>query len=147
LKDFAGKTGYGVTGILAPTGTALDLTHIVLKSALGALPAGTVLKAIDDQGSLKLFYAGDLAQLPDVIKNSFPKTSASVIEENGKSYIPVYIGSDEAAMMREKKLFQNAGDTIDGFFGNDVYVAGVLRKTGTVFDLLHYIPRDMNVAL
>ena len=118
-----------------------------MKSALNALPAGTVLKAIDDQGSLKLFFAGDLALLPETVKNAFPKTSASELTKNGKSYLPIYIGSDEAAMMREKKLFQNTGDTIDGFFGNDVYVAGVLRKTGTVFDLLHYIPQNMKVSL
>jgi hypothetical protein len=147
LEDFAGKTGYSVTGILAPTGTVLDLAHIISKAAFSTLPTGTVLKAIDDQGSLKLFYAGDIAQLPDDIKKGFPEKSVTSIEKNGKIYVPIYVGSEEAAMMRQKKLFNKTGDTIDGFFGNNVYVAGVLPQSGTVFDLLHYIPRDMTVSL
>lgn len=147
LEDFAGKTGYAVTGILAPTGTVLDLTHIVSKEALRTLPVGIVLKAIDDQGVLKLFFAGDIAQLPDEILQLFPKEPVSVLVKDGKSYVPVYIGSEEAAMMREKKLFQTAGDTIDGFFGNDIYIAGVLPRLGTIFDLLHYIPQNMNISL
>jgi hypothetical protein len=147
LEEFAGKPGYIVTGILAPTGTVLDLAHITKKSNLSALPAGTVLTVIDDAGALKLFYSGDTAALPEELRTAIEGKKPVPLTKNGKIYTPIYIGFAEAAMMRENKLFQNEGDTIDGFFGNDVTIAGVLPKSDSVFDLLHYIPAGMQVAL
>ncbi|MDD5054788.1 MAG: heavy metal translocating P-type ATPase [Candidatus Peribacteraceae bacterium] len=147
LKEFAGRPGYAVTGILAPTGTILDRAHITRKPTLNLLPSGTVLQVIDDLGALKLFYAGDTELLPEVIRNEFPQSPLSVLVKNEKIYSPIFIGWDEAQMMRDLKLFNKTGDTIDNFFGNDIYVAGILPQSGTIFDTLHYLPKGMNVSL
>ncbi len=146
LKDFAGQKSYSVTGVLAPTGTVLDLAHITQKTALTSLPAGVVLKAIDDKGALKLFYAGDLTLLPDTMKKIIAGSERSNRTKDGKTYRPLFLGAQEAAMMRSKNLYKDVGDTIDNFFGNSVYVAGVFPQSGTVLDLLHYIPQNMNVS-
>jgi hypothetical protein len=58
---------------------------------------------------------------------------------DGVTYQPVLIGSAEAAMMREEKLFSQPGDTISGFFGQDVIVVGVLEETGTSLDMMHVV--------
>lgn len=147
LEEFAGVPGYRVTGILAPTGTALDLAHVVRRSVLSSLPPGVPLQVIDDAGALKFFYGGDMSILPENLRNAITKKPALSIVREGKNFAPIYIGSTEAAMMREKKLFRNPGDRIEGFFGNDVYIAGVLPETGTVLDQFHFIPAGMRVRL
>jgi hypothetical protein len=43
-------------------------------------------------------------------------------------------------MMRRNRLFSNVGDKIEGFFGVNVHVAGVLSKTGTSLDMMHVLP-------
>jgi hypothetical protein len=63
----------------------------------------------------------------------------------GKNYQPVYIGSTEAAMMQKEKLFQNEGDLINGFFGNDVIVAGILPTTNSPLDSFHYVKSGFTV--
>jgi hypothetical protein len=52
----------------------------------------------------------------------------------------MYIGYDEAKMMREEGLFNKQYDTIDDLFGNDVIIAGVAKKTYTLLDMLHFVP-------
>lgn len=45
-------------------------------------------------------------------------------------------------MMMEEKLFAKRFDTIDGLFGNNVTVAGLPKKTYTVLDMMHFVPRE-----
>lgn len=61
---------------------------------------------------------------------------------DGKRYAPLVIGAAEAAMMREEGLFTAIGDRIDGFFGHDVVVVGVIEQTGTALDMMHVLPFD-----
>jgi heavy metal translocating P-type ATPase len=145
LEEFAGVPGFAVTGILAPTGTALDLAHVVKRSVLGSLPPGVPIQVIDDEGALKYFYGGDMSLLPENLRNAITKKPALSIVRDGKSFAPIFIGSAEAAMMREKKLFRKPGDLIEGFFGNDVTIAGVLPETGTILDMFHFIPAGMKM--
>jgi hypothetical protein len=44
--------------------------------------------------------------------------------------------------MRAEKLFTDVGDVIEGFFGNDVTVAAVARRTGTALDMVHFVPQS-----
>lgn len=146
LKDFAGQEGYAVTGVLAPTGTVLDLAHIIARETLRTLPEGVTLRAIDDRGSLKLFYAGDMTLLPEALKSTIAHADVSVRTKNGTAYQPIFLGAGEAAMMRSKRLIRGVGDTIDAFFGNAVYVAGIFPRTDSVLDLLHYVPSEMTLT-
>lgn len=50
------------------------------------------------------------------------------------------IGYAEAQMMREENLFAKPGDSLTDFFGiKKVYIGGVLEKTGTPVDDLHFL--------
>lgn len=52
----------------------------------------------------------------------------------------VILGSAEAEMMREEKLFKKPGDIIKDFFGLPaVKVVGVLKPTGTMLDSYHLV--------
>ncbi len=52
----------------------------------------------------------------------------------------VIIGAEEAAMMKEERLFEKPGDTIKDFFGiPEVRVRGVLESTGTAIDSYHIL--------
>lgn len=45
-------------------------------------------------------------------------------------------------MMLEEKLISKKFDTIDGFFGNRVVVAGLPKKTYTLLDMMHFVPKN-----
>lgn len=50
------------------------------------------------------------------------------------------IGSAEAEMMLKENLFKKPGDSLTNFFGiPKVYIGGILAKTGTPVDDLHFI--------
>lgn len=50
------------------------------------------------------------------------------------------IGYAEAEMMRKENLFAKPGDSLTDFFGiKKVYIGGVLEKTGTPVDDLHFL--------
>ena len=93
-------------------------------------------------GAPKLFYTlpiGEEMPVPVTFSaGSFDGYASATIR--GKEYAPVIVGSDEAAMMIEEKLFERPGETIEGFFGQDIIIVGVLEKTGTPLDMLHVTP-------
>ena len=60
----------------------------------------------------------------------------------GKRFLPIYIGYNEAAMMKKEKLFTNNQDRITGLFGSDVLVAGVAKKNFTVLDEMHFVSKE-----
>jgi hypothetical protein len=53
----------------------------------------------------------------------------------------VYIAYTEAQMMIEEKLFSNKFDKLEWFFGNNVIIAGLPKKTETNLDMFHFVPR------
>lgn len=54
------------------------------------------------------------------------------------------LGANEAAMMREEKLFTNTGDSLQNFFGIEtVKIVGVLKQTGTDIDDFHIMRGDI----
>ncbi|KKR00535.1 MAG: hypothetical protein UT26_C0041G0001, partial [Microgenomates group bacterium GW2011_GWC1_39_12] len=53
------------------------------------------------------------------------------------------IGSKEAAMMREEKLFTKTGDTIKNFFGvEEMKIIGILAPTGSIIDSYHIVDSE-----
>ena len=101
-----------------------------------ALPENvTVMK--NTEGVDKYFYILE----PNNVPQQFAKKMTSFEQKDieGKTYAPVYVGSKEAEMMKEEGLFKNPGDKIEDFFGNPVYIAGILPETKTSLDGFHYI--------
>lgn len=78
--------------------------------------------------------------IPSAIQNSIPAEGLNTIQLGTSKYIPIYIGAEEAQVMKAEKLFSKEGDIIKGLFGNDFIVAGILPPTGTVYDNIHFIP-------
>ena len=60
----------------------------------------------------------------------------------GMKFLPATIGYDEAAMMKSEKLISKKLDTLKDFFGNNVIVAGLPKRTLTSFDMMHFVPRE-----
>ncbi|MEM4397141.1 MAG: hypothetical protein QW757_00785 [Candidatus Woesearchaeota archaeon] len=52
----------------------------------------------------------------------------------------IVLGYDEAQMMISEKLFEKAGDKIENFFGINVHVVGIVEKTNSIVDMIHFLP-------
>ena len=137
IPGFNGLDRVRVVGILVPTGTVIDSLHIIDNSTYGKINAlANISVALSDEGTIKLFYK---------INNNIPEKFTSIIPKkidpakiDGKEYQPIYIGSKEAKMMMDEKLFEKVGDKIEGFFGNNIVIVGILPEMDNVLDDMHY---------
>jgi len=133
-----------VGGVLKRTYGLMDDMHFVSEPGYSRVQGeeGRLFIAFKDSRSPKLFFV--LAEGEDPpITLPFAEGSLSdysVREIGGKRYYPVILGADEAAMMKFERLIAQSGDTLDGFFGNDIFIAGVLKKTNTIIDMAHISP-------
>ena len=59
-----------------------------------------------------------------------------------KKYLPVFVGKAEAGVMQQEKLFAKEGDTLSGFFGNDVIISSILPETKTPLVSFHFVTHD-----
>ena len=80
------------------------------------------------------------------LASKLPSDGFNTVYIGGKKYTPVYIGYDEAQLMMKEKLFTKEGDTISGFFGNDVIISGVLAKSNSVADNYHFVKEGFKIA-
>lgn len=146
LPNFFGLGEMKIIGILAKTGTEVDKFHLVSAETLERINGAAVIRtAAAPDGSSKVFYevAGNI---PPQLASSLPEDSFNhPFTVGGKSYQPIYIGADEAALMQKEKLFKKEGDLINGFFGNDVVVAGIMPKTNSALDTFHYVKSGFTV--
>jgi len=160
MNDFLGGS-IKVTGMLKKTNSLIDMMHILSEGTFNYFPAGEWVEVkLTAEKMPKFFYyinkdgsnwpknitfeAGDMSDLsPQLVERTFVDRSIgrfSVQIRENKTYQPLVLGSGEAKMMMDEKILANVGDRLDGFFGRDVYVAGVLAPTGTVLDMFHYMP-------
>ncbi len=143
LSSFFGAKNVTVVGILKPTGTLADSYHFLSPSVFAELNTAARLQVVaEENGSTKLFYFTQNAT-PEKLAGKIESTSSAKI--GNSTYYPVYIGSNEAEMMKEAKLFKKDGDTIKGFFGNNAIVY-TLPKTDTALDTMHFIDASFVVA-
>jgi hypothetical protein len=160
MEPFLGKE-IRVNGMLKRTNTLLDMMHILPKGRFDNTEPGEAIgvKYTDDKMPKFFYYIkSDGTNWPKKISFSMGgledyerlKNITTVAAFNlggfdlhlnrNRTYLPLVLGSNEARMMMDEKLFSKTGDKIDGFFGNDVVIAGVLEPTGTVLDMFHYMP-------
>jgi hypothetical protein len=144
LEDYT--ITFNVNGILAKTNTFADDFHFINVEEYNLLQGESdrLLVKFKDAKTPKLFYLYDKTN----------PTPANIVLSEGnmnsyyqhiigkKLYYPLILGYDEAKMMREEKLFSNTGDTLDGFFGKNVIIVGVMKKTDTGMDMLHVVEPD-----
>lgn len=82
------------------------------------------------EGNLKLFANtknNELSKIKAFQGQNIPESDSMII------------GYDEAMMMRNEKLFTNVNDEIKGLFGLDIKVGGILKKTDTIIDDIHFL--------
>jgi hypothetical protein len=130
-----------VGGILRKTGTITDDIHFLSAQQFDEI-----------QGDEKIIFIKMLKEMPKVFYTYSVDSKLKFNLEEGdindyklqfignKKYYPLIVGYEEAKMMKEEKLFKKTGDTISNFFDNDVFIAGVIEKTGTAIDMMHFIP-------
>jgi len=133
-----------VGGVLKRTFGLIDDMHLVSETEYQKIEGeeGRVFIVIKDNKSPKLFFVLATGADPP-IQLPFAEGSLSeytVREINGKQYYPVILGSGEAAMMKFERLFKKPGDTIEGFFGKNIVIAGILEKTNSIVDMAHISP-------
>lgn len=143
ISDFFGLPKIKIVGILAPTGTILDEYHFFSKASFTGLN-----KAKDDilitetpLEDLKIFYLYDSNNIPQVLGSIINSNKTVYIIDN-ISYLSTYVGYDEAKMMMKEKLFQKKFDTLKGFFGNNIIISGLPKKTLTSLDMMHFVPQE-----
>lgn len=139
LKNFFGVPEMKVVGILEPTGTILDKYHVVNGDTFQTLTNSATIKTIlAPDSSVKLFYMVN-NNVPEKLIDTIPADGLNPFYISKLKYLPIYIAADEADMMKKENLFQQEGDLLEGFFGNDVIVAGIAPKTNTALDYLHFM--------
>jgi hypothetical protein len=142
IVDFFGVPRMKVVGILRPTGTIIDSYHIVNSETFSIIQEGgeiIVLSAPD--GNPKLFYPV-AEKIPSKLTGTISPLSFKQVLLNGKQYMPVFVGYEEAQMMKKENLFAKDGDIIPDFFGNDVILGGVIPQTKTSIDMMHFVGSD-----
>ena len=137
LNNFFGLPEVTVVGILEPTGTTLDNYHLVNGNTYNRLNTTASIKTALAGKELKMFYILNGNNTPKQFKDQVPSELSEIVLGN-KKFLPIYIGSAEAKMMMEEKLFNKIGDTIKNLFGDDVMIAGILPETKTVLDQMHF---------
>lgn len=114
----------------------ISIHEKIISNSIKRLGLNNKVISLNDKGILKSFYQVNVNdnQLQNIYSMDF---TPQII--NGKEYQKVYVGAVEADMMIENGLFKKDGDTIDGFFGVNAIIAGVLPKQNNALDDLHFI--------
>jgi len=141
LKDFFGLPSVKIIGILPPTNTLLDEVHLINQAGFGGL---AVMQTIRIEWSvfegLDIFYHFDAANIPLKMQNLI-NPRAFTYEADGKTYGVIYLWYDAAQEMKAKKEFSQPFDIIEEW-GNEYAIAGLAKKTFTLLDMMHFIPRN-----
>lgn len=126
------SSGMGDNRVIYP----ISIHENIIEKRLKRVGLVNDIIVLDDKGTIKSFYQvnkNDTA-LQNIYSMDFVAQTI-----NGKEYQKVYIGWSEAEMMKENGLFKNIGDTVDGFFGANAVIAGILPKQNNILDDLHFI--------
>jgi len=138
--------GINVTigGILNKTETIIDDMHFISLENYNKLEGeeNKIYIKLTDENVSKVFYNYPLSKNTSL---NFKLTEGNMenyktYEIIGKTYYPLVVGFKEAKMMKEEKLFEKSGDKIEGFFGKDVIIIGIIEETNTSLDMMHLIP-------
>lgn len=105
---------------------------------------GNILKVTTPEGMEKQFYLINDKSSKEIV-SKLPADGFNPVFIGGKKYIPIYIGYDEAQVMKNENIFSKEGDTISNFFGNDVIVSSILPKANSASDNYHFVKDGFQV--
>ena len=91
-------------------------------------------------GTVKLFYYYTKDEPIEIPLEEGDINSYQNHNIGGQNYYPLILGIEEARIMREEGIFAEVGDPIKDFFGKNVVIVGIMKKTNGVLDLTHLIP-------
>ncbi len=143
IKDFLGLEKITIVGILEKTGTIADDYHFLNKNdfeSLSNAKEDLVIKESKEK-DLKMFYLMNENNIPVQLQEVF-KNRQEFYNIDNKKYLGVYIGFSEAKMMKKENLFNKEMDKIIDFFGKDVVIIKVLKRTMTSLDMMHFVEKD-----
>lgn len=145
LKNFFGISEMKVVGIVERTGTLLDSFHFINEATFARLKnEGSLRAVVEDDDGVELFYTIS-STIPTKFKQTITLGSLYPIIKSEKTYIPMYFGSQQAIMMIKEGEFSKVGDTLEEG-GNNIVVAGILPKTNTIFDMMHFTGEDFKIG-
>ncbi len=145
LKNFFGIPEMKVVGVLEPTGMSLDEYHIMTSATFNRIEAKAEVKTAKVEKMMQYFYVVNGENIPESIREVIsPQEFGSLIFQD-KKLLPIFIGAEEAKVMREEKLFEKEGDIIENFFGNNVLIAGILPKTNSLLDNFHFVGTEFQI--
>jgi hypothetical protein len=90
---------------------------------------------------LKIFYLYDANNVPSLLSSSL-NPAKNNFSLDGVNYLATTVGYTEAQMMKKEKLFTRQFDTLKGFFGNNIIITNLPKKTQTALDMMHFVPRE-----
>lgn len=137
LTDFFGVKKVRITGILEPTGTFLDDTHIVGKETFASMTIGKDLVIKNDPKlGLLFYYQYDENNIPAQLVGQIDVAQPTATI-GGKEYEKMYVGYTDGRLMMKLGLFEKVGSILE-----DKYViAGLPKKTYTMLDMMHFVRR------
>lgn len=91
-------------------------------------------------GELSFYYLYDSTNIPAQFSSLInPKKTEFIIDN--KVFLPVYIGYTDAQEMIEAKEFTKLQDKLENEDGSNLIVMGLPRKTYTMLDMMHFVPK------
>jgi hypothetical protein len=140
LNNFFGVPQIKIVGILKQTGTDIDNFHIMLPNTFAKVESLTNFNVAKVENMLKYFYTvRSEKDVPELYKNIFSEKNLEPFMRDEKETFPLILGTKEASLMKEEKLFVNTGDILENFFGNRIEVRMILPKTDTILDTFHFV--------
>lgn len=103
-----------------------------------------LIEAKSTDGIVKKFLIVD-KNLPQNLTGKIPADGFNSVYIGGQKYTPIYIGFNEAEVMKGENIFTKEGDTIRDFFGNNVIISGILPKTDTVLDNYYIVYQGFQI--
>jgi hypothetical protein len=132
-----------VEGILRRTNSFIDDFHFLsyeeFKAIQGQENKAFIKMEEDSPEFIYTYRPGEILLLDKkFVEGNLSNYKLKYID--GEAYYPIILGYTEGQMMKSEKEFSKPGDTIKGFFGKNLVVAGVLNKTNSALDMMHIVP-------
>ncbi|MGV8169512.1 MAG: hypothetical protein ACP5N3_05650 [Candidatus Nanoarchaeia archaeon] len=143
INDLFG-VDFVVEGVLKKTSSPIDDFHFVSETSFAQVKGdeNTIFVKLNEEQMPKMFYNYPLNRNTPLkltlTEGNIDDYKTQKTED--KTYYPLIIGFKEAAMMKEEKLFSKPGDKIEGLFGQNFVVAGIIAETNTSLDMMHLVP-------
>lgn len=140
LSNFFGLGTVKIVWIIWPTNTLLDEVHIINMRWFRYLEIDDtlVLEETPFDGA-DLFYSYDQDNIPAKLKNLINSKKPTYTLE-GKEYSAIYLWYDAAQEMKAEKEFSRLFDIIEED-GQEYIIAWVAKKTYTLLDMMHFVPK------